>query len=92
MRKPRARPKYLHTKLFVIRQRLELSQYKMAQQLEIAYYTRVSEYESGRREPNLLVLLRYARLANIPVEALIDDTMQLPLINLPERALPLEVM
>jgi transcriptional regulator with XRE-family HTH domain len=34
---------------------------------------RVSEYEHGLREPNLLTLLAYARVAGIPVEKLIDD-------------------
>jgi hypothetical protein len=42
-------------------------------------YHRVSEYESGRRDPNLMVLLRYARLANVSVESLIDDELELPL-------------
>ena len=40
---------------------------------------RLSEFESGRREPNLLVLLRYARLAKVSVESLIDDEMDLSL-------------
>jgi transcriptional regulator with XRE-family HTH domain len=34
---------------------------------------RISEYEHGTREPNLLVLLRYARISGVSVEALIDD-------------------
>jgi transcriptional regulator with XRE-family HTH domain len=34
---------------------------------------RVSEYEKGIREPNLLVLLAYARAAGISVEEIIDD-------------------
>ena len=34
---------------------------------------RMSEYESGVREPDLLVLLRYARLAHVSVDVLIDD-------------------
>jgi transcriptional regulator with XRE-family HTH domain len=38
----------------------------------------VSEYERGLREPTLLVLLRYARLAGISVDALIDDELSLP--------------
>jgi hypothetical protein len=40
-------------------------------------YVRVSEYESGRREPNLMLLLQYARLAKMPVENLIDDNLDL---------------
>jgi transcriptional regulator with XRE-family HTH domain len=40
---------------------------------------RLSELESGRREPNLLLLLNYARLAKVTVENLIDDDLDLPL-------------
>ena len=40
--------------------------------------TRVSECEHGKREPNLLVLLAYARLARVRVEVLIDDKLDLP--------------
>ncbi len=41
------------------------------------YPGHVSEFEAGRREPSLLVLLRYARAAGIKVEALIDDALDL---------------
>jgi hypothetical protein len=34
---------------------------------------RVSEYESGIREPSLLTILAYSRAANISVERIIDD-------------------
>jgi transcriptional regulator with XRE-family HTH domain len=34
---------------------------------------RVSEYESGIREPSLLTILAYSRAAGIPVEKIIDD-------------------
>jgi hypothetical protein len=39
---------------------------------------RISEYETGRGEPPLPILLRYARLAGICVERLIDDELDLP--------------
>jgi transcriptional regulator with XRE-family HTH domain len=38
----------------------------------------VSGYELGTREPPLAVLLQYARAANLYVEALIDDELDLP--------------
>ena len=38
---------------------------------------RVSEFESAKREPNLLVLLAYARAGDVPVERLIDDHLDL---------------
>ena len=34
---------------------------------------RIHEYEQGKREPNLIVLLAYSRAAHVPVEYLIDD-------------------
>jgi transcriptional regulator with XRE-family HTH domain len=40
-------------------------------------YTVISSYERGTREPSLLTLLRYARLANVSVESLIDDKMSI---------------
>jgi transcriptional regulator with XRE-family HTH domain len=47
----------------------------------------ISEYESGKREPPLPVLLRYARLAGVPMEMLVDDDLDLPehLPSLPEH-------
>jgi transcriptional regulator with XRE-family HTH domain len=38
----------------------------------------ISGYELGTREPPLTVLLLYARAANVYVEALIDDQLDLP--------------
>jgi hypothetical protein len=34
---------------------------------------RIWEYENDRREPNLFVLLAYARLAQVHMESLVDD-------------------
>lgn len=77
--KPRDRPKYLPEKLRTIRQRLGLSQSEVAKLLKFkTSYARVSEYESGFREPNLLVLLRYSQLAGVHVETLINDKVELP--------------
>jgi hypothetical protein len=38
-----------------------------------ASYACISEYENGVREPNLIVLLRYAKAAKISTDVLIDD-------------------
>jgi transcriptional regulator with XRE-family HTH domain len=38
---------------------------------------RVCDYEKGTREPNLLVLLAYARAAGIPLEQIVDDKLTL---------------
>ncbi len=79
-KKPRSRPEHLPEKLLSIRQQLGLSQAGLVELLQFKPdYHRVSEYESGRREPNLLVLLSYARLARVAVESLIDDELDLPL-------------
>jgi transcriptional regulator with XRE-family HTH domain len=77
----RPRPARLAEKLLAIRKHLGLSQIKMVMALkteDLAYH-RVSEFESGRRDPSLMILLQYARAANVPVEYLIDDHLDLPL-------------
>lgn len=77
--RPRQKPERLAEKLLAIRRYLEASQADMAALLG-HYITpgRVSECERGIREPNLLILLSYARLARIEVEVLIDDKWDLP--------------
>jgi transcriptional regulator with XRE-family HTH domain len=75
----RRKPKRLARKLLAIRQGLAVSQTEMARLLDLKQtYTVVSSYESGRREPDLVVLLRYARLAKVPMETLVDDKLNLP--------------
>jgi len=76
----RRRPKRLARKLFAIRQHLGLTQAEMVRKLDDLYIypSHISGYERGEREPNLLVLLKYARLAQVPMEMLVDDAMNLP--------------
>jgi transcriptional regulator with XRE-family HTH domain len=77
----RPKPKRLAEKLRQIRLALGLSQPQLLRRLgvgEIIAYHRISEYESGKREPLLMVLLQYSRLAGVHTEALIDDEMDLP--------------
>ena len=64
--------------MLAIRQNLRITQLEMAKKLEFQWYSRLSEYESGRREPNLLLRRRYAKLAGITVEELIDDAVNWP--------------
>jgi Helix-turn-helix. len=68
-------------KLLQIRKNLNLSQEQMAKKLTSklapVYPTHVSEFERGKREPSLLVLLRYARVAGVSTDLLIDDEMNL---------------
>jgi hypothetical protein len=45
---------------------------------------RISEYESDIREPSLLLLLAYARVAGVHLEQIVDDDLELP-ASLPGR-------
>jgi DNA-binding XRE family transcriptional regulator len=69
----------LSHKLLAIRKRLGMSQTEMARALELkVHYSAVSNFELGTREPDLLVLLHYARLAGVRMEFLADDQLSLP--------------
>jgi transcriptional regulator with XRE-family HTH domain len=79
--KSRYRPKNLAQKLLQIRNALGLSQSEMLRRLgaEDSFSTaRISEYESGVREPSLWILLNYGRVARVHLESLIDDNATLP--------------
>lgn len=76
-RRPRPKPKHLAAKLLAIRHKLEVSQSQIAKLLKLDKGARVSEYETGVREPNLLVLLRYSMLARIPMAVLVNDKVEL---------------
>ena len=70
----RRQPKKLGRKLLTIRQRLGVSQTEMAKLLKLEIsYTAVSAYELGTREPDLITLLQYARVAGVSTDVLIDD-------------------
>jgi transcriptional regulator with XRE-family HTH domain len=76
--RPRPKPERLAAKLFAIRERLGLSQSEMVRLLNFQMSTaRLSEYESGIREPNLLTILAYSRAIGVPVERIIDDNLDL---------------
>ena len=78
-RSRRNKPKKLGHKLLAIRKRLEMSQTQMAKALQLkVHYSAVSNFELGTREPDLIVVLRYSRLAGVPMEAIVDDQMVLP--------------
>lgn len=85
--RPRPKPERLAEKLLQIRNALGISQTEMLRRLgvekSIAYH-RISEYETGKREPPLPILLEYACVANVYVDALIDDSRDLP-ERLPSR-------
>ncbi len=87
-RSPRPKPARLPEKLLQIRLALELSQDGMLRQLgldERLSRTSISAYELGTGEPPLPVLLEYARLANVWMDVLVDDELDLP-EKLPAKA------
>ena len=83
MGNPRPRPQLLPEKLLAIREFLKIGQDDMANQLRVVLShsgrqyqilpARISEYENGKREPNLLVLNAYARLGKLHMESVADD-------------------
>lgn len=77
----RFRTKRLGEKLRQIRDALGLSQSEMLRRLgfeEDIWYTQISAYETGRREPPLVILLQYARAAGVSIDVLADDEIDLP--------------
>ena len=83
-RASRPKPEKLAEKLKQIRLSLNLSQTDML--IRLGYPTDkkefrsvISAYELGKREPTLIDLLNYARLAKVLVEVLIDDEINLVL-------------
>jgi transcriptional regulator with XRE-family HTH domain len=82
-RNSRTRPKRLAEKLKYIREALNLSQDGILARLDLdktegLERSVISAFELDKREPSLDVLLAYARAANIYVEVLIDDKINLP--------------
>jgi transcriptional regulator with XRE-family HTH domain len=78
---PRLKQKRLPEKLRAIRDAFGISQSEMLKRIgaeNLIEYNRLSEFESGKREPPLLILLKYARAANVSTDVLIDDELDLP--------------
>jgi len=80
-RAARLRSERLAEKLRQIRKSLELSQNELIRRMgleDMIYQSNVSGYESGEREPPLPILLRYASVAGVCMDALVDDELDLP--------------
>ena len=81
-RSTRPKPRYLASKLKRLRIKLELSQDEMVKRLNytegFVSRSHISEFERGKREPSLPLLVRYARLAGLTVDELVDDDSDLP--------------
>lgn len=78
----RPRPVRLAEKLLHIRTALGLSQSEMLRALGTAgegkerHY--ISQFETGQREPSLLILFEYAKAAGVCLDVLVDDQQSLP--------------
>jgi transcriptional regulator with XRE-family HTH domain len=82
-RHPRPQPDRLAEKLRQIRNRLGYTLEEMAQALSQVKKSppnksHIHRFETGIREPSLLVLLQYSRVAKVPLETLVDDELELP--------------
>lgn len=81
-RSHRPRPARLGSKLLAIRQSFDLTLQGMIDKLDYAdsalHPTNISAMERNEREPPLILLLAYARLAGVSTDVLIDDNLDLP--------------
>ena len=78
---PRRKQKRLGQKLLQIREKLKFSQSEILWHLGLSEdYSRtiISNYEQDHREPPLFILLGYARLAGVCLDAIVDDDVDLP--------------
>ena len=81
-RASRQKPLRLAEKLKLIRETLGLSQDGMLIRLGLQNSSinraSISGYELGKREPPVLILYAYSKAANIFMEVLVDDEINLP--------------
>ena len=78
----RAMPKKLGKKMRQIRENLGMSQRQIVDALNYKdtplRASQISQYENGQREPTMMLVLAYARLAGISTDVLIDDKQNIP--------------
>ncbi|HYL97348.1 MAG TPA: helix-turn-helix transcriptional regulator [Blastocatellia bacterium] len=77
----RSRPKRLPEKLLRIREAFGVTQDVFLGLLGAEGEIRrhyISLFETGEREPSVPILLKYARLAGVCLELLVDDELDLP--------------
>jgi len=77
----RPQPARIAEKVIDIRRKLDLSQNGMISRMglsDMLTQAEVSAFERGIRVPPLTVLLEYSRAANIYLEVLVDDSLDLP--------------
>jgi transcriptional regulator with XRE-family HTH domain len=77
----REKPERLGEKLTQVRGALGLSQNEILSRMGLTDRLNrddISKYERGMREPSLIVILRYARVAGVCLDVLVDDDLDLP--------------
>lgn len=77
----RKKPSRLPEKLLQVRIALGLSQGDMVKRIGLGDEMNrnyISGYERGTREPELHVLLQYARVSGVWMDVLVDDELELP--------------
>ena len=77
----RPKPVRLTEKLLQVRTRLGLSQNQIIRRLGLSeelFQASISGYELGTREPPLPILLKYAEIAGVCMDVLINDKLNLP--------------
>jgi transcriptional regulator with XRE-family HTH domain len=77
----RRRPRQLAKKLLKIRRAFGDSQNALVRRLDLTdkmAQSDISAFERGTREPPLPVLLKYAQMAGIWIDVLVDDELSLP--------------
>ena len=81
-RSKRIQPNRLAEKLKAIREGLNFTAEQLIEKLDCPqiplHRASITEYEKGRREPPSLILLAYSKVANIFMEVLVDDVLDLP--------------
>lgn len=77
----RRNPERLGEKLLAIRKALGYSQRGLIRAMDLEgelTQAEISMFESGKRAPSLLVLRKYAVLARVWIDYLVEDSLELP--------------
>jgi transcriptional regulator with XRE-family HTH domain len=74
-------PARLSEKFLQIRSALNLTQQNMLERLDLPpeiTQSNISAYERGTKEPPIFVIMRYAEIANVWIDVLVKDSLDLP--------------
>ena len=79
-------PKRLPEKLRAIRERMSLSESQLAMKVKASDGDAIVSYESGHGDLPVSVLFEYLKVADVPIENLLDDDRELFSTNLSLRS------